>query len=695
MLQVGGQLGFVDTVMLRGLDLPDGIAGEGELFGHGQPPAVRANGINQIARPVVNLEHGPLQECSGGQAGGGVVVGGPLDNLDLAGDGGILPFNLRYLARLDIDGFQFGVRDIALVLQLPEIVAAALGQAVNVDMAPLVAHILPDGGMPGVIQQEMDAGNTASVRRRNLANEYPGEGRIGHGLAGGFSILHCEIDGGVIQLEAFGTLGFHGVVIAALQGQIYPSTPPGGHGVHQGVIRHPADIEGGVGDALCLVRRTDLDELHTAHRRVVEPEFLRIIRVDHHGLTLCVRVDGISGDALYLSHNHCAGDAGEDDLALRIGPIQAIGGQLAALVREIGAVRAGDLELYSLQRGLILAGQLVDDEVPHRLVAELHRDGLALFYLNRLGGVVQQVARFGPGLLDDQCGAGLHTFHQEGPGGVRHKFAVGVAHHGAVRFRHQELHIAQGGIVCCRYLLDQDGPLGGVGEIEGHNVLVLAGEIERLGRGVNDMAAVTLQLLADVVALFEPRDGEGAVGGGHIGPHYRSTGAADLAAQVFQLETAAGNSGPRHTVLLVDHQGRQGRVGYGDGLVLAALDIDLRNRVLRGLIARGGLGLLDFQPAVLDALQDDLACFIRLEGPQVPQLSGVRFVAGPGDMELGILDRVMGDGIFFLYGDGGPLVVFKIYGMVLVGVEGDKLGLRVHQVRGRHRFFGNFVHAGQ
>ncbi|CAN4020566.1 Immunoglobulin, partial [Dysosmobacter welbionis] len=63
MLQVGGQLGFVDTVMLRGLDLPDGIAGEGELFGHGQPPAVRANGINQIARLVVNLEHGPLQEC--------------------------------------------------------------------------------------------------------------------------------------------------------------------------------------------------------------------------------------------------------------------------------------------------------------------------------------------------------------------------------------------------------------------------------------------------------------------------------------------------------------------------------------------------------------------------------------------------------------------------------------------------------
>ena len=65
--------------------------------------------------------------------------------MDLAGDGGILPFDFSHFPRLDIDGFQFGVREIALVLQLPEIVAAALGQAVNVDMAPLVAYILPDG----------------------------------------------------------------------------------------------------------------------------------------------------------------------------------------------------------------------------------------------------------------------------------------------------------------------------------------------------------------------------------------------------------------------------------------------------------------------------------------------------------------------------------------------------------------------
>ena len=55
----------------------------------------------------------------------------------------------------------------------------------------------------------------------------------------------------------------------------------------------------------------------------------------------------------------------------------------------------------------------------------------------------------------------------------------------------------------------QNGPLGCVGEIEGHNVLVLTGNIERLGRAVNDMGPVTLQLLADVVTLFEPGYGKG------------------------------------------------------------------------------------------------------------------------------------------------------------------------------------------
>ncbi len=56
--------------------------------------------------------------------------------------------------------------------------------------------------------------------------------------------------------------------------------------------------------------------------------------------------------------------------------------------------------------------------------------------LDGLGRIIQQIARLGAGLLDDQCGPRLHPLHQEGAGGVRHELAVVVTHHRAVRSRH-------------------------------------------------------------------------------------------------------------------------------------------------------------------------------------------------------------------------------------------------------------------
>ena len=84
--------------------------------------------------------------------------------------------------------------------------------------------------------------------------------------------------------------------------------------------------------------------------------------------------------------------------------------------------------------------------------------------------------------------------------------------------------------------------------------MILAADIEGLGRGVNHVAAVALQLLADVVALFEPGDGEGAVGRSRVRTDHSAAAAADLTTQIFQLEAAAGDSSPGHAVLLVDHQ---------------------------------------------------------------------------------------------------------------------------------------------
>ena len=64
-------------------------------------------------------------------------------------------------------------------------------------------------------------------------------------------------------------------------------------------------------------------------------------------------------------------------------------------------------------------------------------------------------------------------------------------------------------------------------------------------------------------------------------------------------------------------------------------------------------------------------------------------------MELGILDRVMGDRIFLLYGDGGPLVVFKMHRPVPVGIEGNKLAGGVWEVRRRDRLLNHLIDRGQ
>ena len=202
----------------------------------------------------------------------------------------------------------------------------------------------------------------------------------------------------------------------------------------------------------------DLDDLNTAHRVVIEPQLLRIIRIDYHGLTLGIGVDGVPLDALYLSYDQCAGDR-EDDLALGIGPVQAVGGQMAILVCKVGAIRIGDLELDTFQRRLICTGQLVNNQITLGLVTELQSDRLAGLDLGRLGCVVQQEPFFCPGFTDHQRGAGVNIFNQDGARRVGGKIAVTVAHHGAVALGHKELDIRNGRVIDAGHLLDEQRPL--------------------------------------------------------------------------------------------------------------------------------------------------------------------------------------------------------------------------------------------
>ena len=60
-------------------------------------------------------------------------------------------------------------------------------------------------------------------------------------------------------------------------------------------------------------------------------------------------------------------------------------------------------------------------------------------------------------------------------------------------------------------LLDQDGALGTVAKMQLHHILLLAGDVGSLRRGVDHVAAVAGKFFHHVGARLEPGDGEGAI----------------------------------------------------------------------------------------------------------------------------------------------------------------------------------------
>ena len=106
------------------------------------------------------------------------------------------------------------------------------------------------------------------------------------------------------------------------------------------------------------------------------------------------------------------------------------------------------------------------------------------------------------------------------------------------------------------------------------------------------------------------------------------------------METAAGNSGPRHTVLLVDHQGRQGGVLKPEGMALPGLYKSLLGVAVLDGEPYGRLQFLDPEPAVPQAVvragQFNAPILVRCEYAQVVVLAGFRVVAGVPDLEANI-----------------------------------------------------------
>ena len=265
---------------------------------------------------------------------------------------------------------------------------------------------------------------------------------------------------------------------------------------------------------------------------------------------LRIGVNRIARDAFHLRYHHCACEAGKNNLTFRVGPVQAIAGELPAVGIHKTSVRVCDFELYPFKRRfLVIAREFVDNELSCGLIAELQGHRLSGLNLGGLRRVVQKEPIFCPGFFDYECGARVDALNEDGPRGIGHEVAVAVAHHGPVALSHKELNIRNRGIVGTGHLFDKQRALGAVAKIDLNNLLILAGEIDRLRRGVDHMGAVAGELFYNVSAGLAARDGERAVHRSSVSADDRAAGAGGVAGEIPDLEHSPLNSGPGLTVI--------------------------------------------------------------------------------------------------------------------------------------------------
>ena len=217
------------------------------------------------------------------------------------------------------------------------------------------------------------------------------------------------------------------------------------------------------------------------------------------------------------------------------------------------------------------------------------------------------------------------------------------------------------------------------------------------------MVPITGQFLDDIGAFFQPGCRKGTIGRGTKSANHGATRAGSIAGKIPDLEHRSlyGLVGVL-AVVFPDTYGAQRPVAEAEGVSLTSSNKRfLRIRVRFGE-ALQGLQLLHTKPAVPQAqlahlrpIQFNSAIFIRVECPQVVDLAGTGMVGAVPHPEGYIGQRLKGDRVLLDNLYNGPLVVFKVYCVVTVGVEGDKLAGSVHEPGGGDGLLGNFVHPGQ
>ena len=226
--------------------------------------------------------------------------------------------------------------------------------------------------------------------------------------------------------------------------------------------------------------------------------------MDHNRLGPGGLVDGIAWNRGRFRYHDGAHHPGNGNLALPVRIVEAVGGELAVFIRDIGPIRIGDLELHTLQR-LMGAGAapLDDDQIACGSISKFEANGFAAADQGVLGAVVQQVARLGPYLPRNHCGSRGEALHQNLARAVGHIPAVVGADEVSAAVRQQELDVRERlPFLIIRDLRNKQRPQRRVAEPQGDHILLFARDIDSLGFRVDEVAVRAFQFLTDIGALF-------------------------------------------------------------------------------------------------------------------------------------------------------------------------------------------------
>ena len=355
---------------------------------------------------------------------------------------------------------------------------------------------------------------------------------------------------------------------------------------------------------------------------------------------------------------------------------------------HLAAGGGGHAELRARKRLARGAVPFLDDQLTLGLVLKGEGYGTSLFDLDGLALGINHIPRRRGDLGHDHALAGFQALDADFAVFIGAEDAVGITNEGAVRIGDLELCVGQGlaGIGGAD-LADEQIPVRHVFKADSDDTLLPAvRKIDGLG-GLDDAVPVRrIHLLHDVRSWLQARPDGHAVGAGHLLSNHGAAGTGG-ASQVAELEGGPAQGLASDAVRLVYHDGVEGDVLKCQRLVSAALNIDLLGGRLLDGEAGGGFQLRHPVPAVPQALQHDLAAGVSEVDPQVVELAGVGAIAAVPELEFGPPDGAAGDAVYLLDGKGGLFVVLEIDGVVPVGIEGDQLGLRIHEIRGGNRFF--------